>query len=114
MGRKDHTKVNSSSSDLKIKPAVTALALLITEQNATAVVGWPFRYCRETAQRLGVPILRASAHKSAIRADLFLAALEKANVPVNGTCDKRPEVVVDCADPAEAVRQMLGKRRANR
>jgi hypothetical protein len=69
------------------------------------------RWCCDTAQRLGVPILKPSKHKRFIRADLFLEALERSSVGTNDTqCES--SAVVDCADPAAAVRALLGKKRA--
>ena len=103
--------MHSSQPPPKIKPSLTALALIITEKNAEALTGWTFRYCCDVAQRRGVPIIRVSAHKSAIRADLFLAALEAVNVTTGDVQGETP-AIVDCGDPAEAVRRMLGKKRA--
>ena len=103
--------MDSSQPPPKIKPALTALALLITEANAPALTGWSFRYCCEVAQRRGVPILRVSSKKFAIRADAFMASLERSNI-TSGDAHGELPAIVDCGDPAEAVRRMLGKKRA--
>lgn len=95
-------------NEQKIKPAprtglglVRALPLIIGPLNAEAVTGFPYRWCRDTAARLGVPFVGAG-RKRGIRADLFLAALERQ--PEEGPANNTESVVVD---PAEEVRERL-------
>jgi hypothetical protein len=92
------------------KDSVKVMPLVLTEANAPAVTGWSFRYCCDVAQRRGVPIIRVSAHKSAIRADLFIAALERGNVTSSDVQGETP-ALADCGDPAAAVRALIGKKR---
>lgn len=86
------------------------MTMLITEGNALQVTGNSFRWCKDTAIRLRVPILKPSRHKHAIRADLFIEALERADTETPAKQGDFP-ALVDCGDPAAAVRAMLGKKR---
>jgi hypothetical protein len=79
----------------KIKP----LPLLIGPRNAEAVTGFTYRWVRDTAAALGVPFV-AFGRKRAVRADLFLAALERS--------PSRTGLPLE--DPAATVRANLGLR----
>ena len=106
--------MKTSSIPPKINPApVTVLPLLVSLANCQPVLGLPWRNVLRTAKRLGVPHV-TSGRKWAIRYDLLLAALERGGVASADLENESAPVVIDCADPAEAVRQMLGKRRAAR
>lgn len=95
------------------KETVKPHALLIGEGNSVALTGCNMRWVKDTAQRLGVPIIRASAHKHFVRADLFLDAMWRIGAETPANQGDSP-TIVDCADPAAAVRAMLRKRRAAR
>lgn len=90
------SKVSQRSSDRKadVRP------LLLGPKNCEAATGLPWRWCRDTAQRLGVRLVTAG-RKQAIPADQFLAALEAANE----TSEPVAEV-----DAAEQVRRLVGLR----
>ncbi len=78
---------------------VKALPIIIGPKNAEAATGFAYRWCRDTAARLGVPFVGAG-RKRGIRADLFLAALEREQ-------HTEPAETVAQADPAETVRAIL-------
>lgn len=102
------SEVDSSSKPLKIKPAtVTTLPLLLGPANTEAATGFSYRWVRDTASRLGVPFVGAG-RKRAVRADLFLEALERQVVPIAELSD----FPVEASDPAATVRALLGKRKA--
>lgn len=90
------TKVRQPSNEGKadVRP------VLIGPRNCEAATGLPWRWCRDTAQRLGVRLVTAG-RKQAIPAEAFLAALEAANET------SEPEVEVDAA---EQVRRLVGLR----
>jgi len=102
------TDQNKNVKPLPLKP----LPLLVGPRNAEAVTGFPWRWCRDRAVALRVPFLGAG-QKRALRADLFIAALERSGVTPPES-DTASPAVVDCGDPAATVRAMLGKRRAAR
>lgn len=74
--------------------------VLLGPKNCEAATGLPWRWCRDTAQRLGVRLVTAG-RKQAIPADQFLAALEAANE----TSEPAAEI-----DAAEQVRRLVGLR----
>jgi hypothetical protein len=94
---------------------VKALPLLIGPANAEAVCGFNWRWCRDSAASLGVPFV-GRGRKRAIRADLFIAALEQAGpVTLSVTRDRERDApsaqqTIVPADPAAAVRRLLGKK----
>jgi hypothetical protein len=81
------------------------LPIVIGPANCLAATGWPWRWIRDTAPRLGVPLL-VVGRKQGVRADLLLAALERA-----GATATSAEQPMAHADPAEAIRRSLGLRR---
>ena len=89
---------------------VKAVAVLIGPKNCEATTGFPWRWVRDTSARLGVPFVGAG-QKRAVRADLFVAALEQR--PIDPANDEHGEnAALDPQDPAAAVRAMLGKKRS--
>ena len=94
---------------------IKCLPLLIGPANAEAVTGFNWRWCRDSAASLGVPFV-GRGRKRAIRADVFITALEQSGTVTPAV--KRdierdaplslPSVVP--ADPAAAVRRLLGKK----
>jgi hypothetical protein len=94
---------------------VKALPLLIGPANAEAVTGFNWRWCRDSAASLGVPFV-GRGRKRAIRADLFVEALEQSGaVTTNVTRDAQRDAPVALpsivpTDPAAAVRRLLGKK----
>jgi len=83
------------------RSAVHVLPVVIGPGNALAATGWPWRHVRDHAEALGVPFVGAG-RKRGVRADLFLAALER-----QGAQPATPDAV----DQAEQLRARLGKRR---
>lgn len=84
----------------KSKPRhIAAIALIIGPLNAEAATGFNYRWCRDTAARLGVPFVGAG-RKRGIRADLFIAALEREQ-QVRAADQDAP------VDPAEHVRAIV-------
>jgi hypothetical protein len=80
--------------------------IIIGPKNAEAATGWPWRWVRDTARALGVPVI-GYGKKLGVRADLFIAALERV-----GPGAVAPDGTLDLGDDAaEAVRRALGKRR---
>jgi hypothetical protein len=79
--------------------------LVVGPKNSEAATGWPWRWVRDTARALGVPII-GHGRKLGVRADQFLAALERLD-----QADVTPGGTIELTDPAEAVRRALGKRR---
>ncbi len=92
----------------RTEPKVKTLPVLLGPANSEAATGFPYRWVRDTAARLGVPFVGAF-RKRAVRADLFVAALEKNSIVDDELQDEKPAIV--SADPAAAVRAMLGVRR---
>ncbi len=84
---------------------VLVAPFVVGPKNAEAATGWPWRWVRDTARALGVPII-GHGRKLGVRADLFLAALDRVD-----PCQVAPDGALDVADPAETVRRALGKRR---
>lgn len=85
---------------------VKALPVLIGPKNAVAVTGFPWRWVRDQSAQLGVPSVGAG-RKRAVRADLFVAALERAEVTT------QPDAANEnTGDAAAAVRALIGKRLA--
>jgi len=80
-------------------PSPIKAAIVIGPANCEAATGWPWRWVRDHARELGVPLLGAG-RKCGVRADLLVAALERQPaVPDNEAATP--------ADPAEVVRQLL-------
>lgn len=77
----------------------TVFPKYISVRNAEAVTGQGYRWCRDTATSLGVPIIR-QGRKLLIVADAFFEALERGD---------RAEQQAPQQDPAEQVRALLGK-----
>jgi hypothetical protein len=61
-------------------PGVQAVPLLIGPKNAEAVVGVPWRWCRDWARSLGIRLV-GSGKKKLIPAAAFVAALEQHRFP---------------------------------
>jgi hypothetical protein len=92
----------------KSKPRhVAVLPVLLGPKNTEAATGFTYRWVRDTAARLGVPFVMAG-RKRAVRADLFLAALEREQEPAREVRTK-PAL----ADPAEQVRALLRRAGAH-
>lgn len=93
-----------NDDERKSKPRhVAVLPVLLGPKNTEAATGLPYRWVRDNAARLGVPFIGAG-RKRAVRADLFIAALEREQlVTVTSSTGERPQSV----DPAEQVRQLL-------
>lgn len=87
-----------------------AVPVLIGPKNCEAATGFPWRWVRDTSARLGVPFVGAG-QKRAVRADLFVAALERSEpLPANDEQSDLP-ALAHAADPAAAVRALLKKKR---
>lgn len=86
---------------------VTSLPLLIGPKNAEAVTGFSWRWCRDAARRLAVPFV-CHGRKRAIRADLFLAALESERDSAAGATEHEQ---LAPHDVSSRIRSMLGKTR---
>jgi hypothetical protein len=78
---------------------VKVLPVLLGPKNTEAATGFSYRWVRDTATRLGVPFV-GSGRKRAVRADLFLAALER-EPTVEEPQPTKP------TDAAEHVRELL-------
>ena len=78
--------------------------LCIGPGNALAAVGAPWRWCRDTAHDLGVPLV-GTKRRQLIPAGDFLAALKAAKVEAGAPLD------IVYADPAAEIRRRLGLRR---
>lgn len=77
------------------------MTLLISKGNAMAAVGQQWRYVRDRARELGVPILR-DGNNAYVEAAAFLAALKAKNVSA------QPE------DPEQAMRRRVFGARGRR
>lgn len=87
---------------------IQALPLILGPKNTELVTGWPYRWVIEKAILLGVPVI-GIGKKRGVRADLFVAALERnQEVQPEKEPEQRPLDVV--ADPAALVRASLGKK----
>jgi hypothetical protein len=73
--------------------------LLLGPKNCLAAIGADWRWCRDQARALGVPLV-GSGRKQFVRADLFLAALEAAS---NDTAEPEDET-----DAAAEIRRLVG------
>lgn len=94
----------------KRKPRAVAIPLLIGPANAEAVTGFPWRWCRDTAAALGLGFV-GHGRKRALRADAFIAALERQPITQDVTASAPPAPpTIAPADPAAHVRSLLGKR----
>lgn len=92
----------------EVKQRASVLPLIIGPANAEAATGFPWRWCRDTAVALGVPRLGHNK-KGGIRADLFVAALEKNGLA--SVAEKTPTTPsIAPADPVAHVRALMGKR----
>lgn len=79
--------------------------LLLGPKNCLAAIGADWRWCRDQARALGVPLVGVG-RKQFVRADLFLAALEAANDQEEA---KQPGK--DCQvdfDAAAEIRRLVG------
>ncbi len=94
----------------EVKPRASVLPLIIGPANAEAATGFPWRWCRDTAVALGVPRLGHNK-KGGIRADLFVAALEKNGVAAVDVVEKTTTTPsITPADPVAYARALLGKK----
>lgn len=84
-----------------VEGKVPVRPVLLGPKNCEAAVGAPWRWVRDQAAVLGVPLV-GSGRKQFVRADLFLAALEAANE----TTEPPAEL-----DAAEQVRRLIGVSR---
>lgn len=102
----------SEDSDARVRQihgtTVAAVPVMLGPRNAAVVTGFPWRWCRDTAKALGVPMI-GYGRKRGIRPDAFLAALESSN-------RNRPaaEDPMSGAELAARLRQALGKVRVSR
>jgi hypothetical protein len=87
--------------------SVHVLPVVLGPKNCEAAVGFPWRWVRDCSRALGVPLI-GHGKKLGVRADLFVAALERAGM--TSTPDGEPEMASD-VDAAELVRRALGKKR---
>lgn len=80
-------------------------AMFVGPENAIALTGHNWRWCRDTARRFGVPILRpAGSAKSAIPAGLFAEVLARHGAP------RRTEAIAPepgSADELELMRRQV-------
>lgn len=95
----------------KRKPRAAVIPLLLGPANCEAAVGLPWRFVRDHAPELGVPII-GTGRKRCVRADLFIEALERsgtrADLPSVAKAEPEP------LDAAEVIRRAIGvgRRRA--
>lgn len=68
--------------------------IYIGPRNAEHVIGQSWRWCRDTARRLGVPVLRVGG-KPLIRAVQFAMALERAAELVELTPEQERQAMLD-------------------
>lgn len=85
---------------------VAVAALYLGPDNAEACVGYSWRWVRDTARELGVPLVQVG-RRYLIPVEAFRAALEREQVPVTEAAND----VTRLASP-EAVRRALGLARA--
>lgn len=78
---------------------------LIGPRNCEAFIGQPWRWVRDTARRLGVPVLTVGG-KSFVRAPEMLAALER-------EAASQPVQAIDC-DTEDAIAERWGLRWTSR
>ena len=95
------------------RPAAVA-PLLLSSDNAVAAVGQSWRWCRDQARALGVPVIEAG-RKSFIDAARFIEALraDRTATPAPALPAEPDEAPVELSpeQAAEVVRRSLGKRR---
>ncbi len=96
---------------LKRKPRAAVIPLLLGPANCESAVGLPWRFVRDHAPELGVPII-GTGRKRCVRADLFIEALERSGA--GGDLPSVAKAEPEPLDPAEAVRRAIGvsRRRA--
>ena len=83
----------------------TVAPLILGPANSESATGWPWRFVKERARALGVPVL-GSGKKQGVSASAFLAALERAPA-----LDQHAPSPLTAEQAAEQVRAMLGKAR---
>jgi hypothetical protein len=98
-----HTS-NSQSTDR------AALPLFVGPQNAREIIGCSWRWCRDTARRLGVRVITPpGSSKSLIPARDFAEALERAGLASTNTVAP-PEPVPGSPEELEAMARRVGLR----
>lgn len=96
-----------NDNEPKRKPRAAVIPLLLGPANCESAVGFSWRFVRDHAPVLGVPII-GTGRKRCVRADLFVAALERsgaADLPSLAKVEPEP------VDAAEAVRRAIGVSR---
>lgn len=94
----------------KRKTRAAVIPLLLGPANCESAVGLPWRFVRDHAPELGVPII-GTGRKRCVRADLFIEALERSGA---GDLPSLAKAEPEPLDAAEAVRRAIGvtRRRA--
>jgi hypothetical protein len=93
----------------KQRDRLPVAALVIGPRNAEAAVGFPWRWCRDTALELGVPFVGHGRKRGIMAAD-FIAALRRESATPRDP--QAPEATLP--DPAAEVRRLLAGMRGGR